>query len=75
MGAAAGLQVDAGVPAVEALRMATVLAAKALGRDDVGTLKPGAYADLIAVEADPLADVRALEKVAFVMQGGKTVAR
>jgi imidazolonepropionase-like amidohydrolase len=70
-----GFLAEAGVPANEALRMATVLAAKALGRDDVGALKPGAYADLIAVEADPLADVRALEKVAFVMQGGKPVAR
>lgn len=70
-----GYLADAGVPAAEAIRMATVIAAKALGRDDVGALKPGAYADLIAVDADPLADVRALERVTFVMQGGKAVAR
>jgi imidazolonepropionase-like amidohydrolase len=70
-----GYLVGAGVPANEALRMATVLAAKALGRTDVGTLKAGSFADLIAVEADPLADVRALERVAFVMQGGRVVVR
>ncbi len=70
-----GYLAGAGVPAADALRMATVLAAKALGRDDVGVLKAGAYADLIAVEADPLADPRALEHVAFVMQGGRAVMR
>ena len=70
-----GYLIGAGVPPAEAIRMATVLAARALGRDDVGTLKAGNLADLIAVEADPLADVRALERVAFVMQGGRVVGR
>ena len=70
-----GYLVGAGVPPGEALRMATVLAAKALGRSDVGTLKAGNLADLIAVEADPLGDVRALERVAFVMLGGRVVGR
>jgi imidazolonepropionase-like amidohydrolase len=36
----------------------------------VGELSAGAYADLIAVTDDPLADVRALERVSFVMKGG-----
>ncbi|MCH7986386.1 MAG: amidohydrolase family protein [Acidobacteria bacterium] len=42
--------------------------------DRVGALEPGKFADLIAVEGDPLADVALLEKVGFVMKGGK-VAR
>ena len=45
-----------------------------MGRDkDVGRIAPGYYADLIAVGGDPLADVRALEKVGFVMKGGAVV--
>ena len=36
----------------------------------LGTLEAGKYADLIAVEGDPLADVAALESVVFVMKGG-----
>ena len=40
---------------------------------DVGTLEAGKYADLIAVTADPLQDVRALENVGFVMKGGVVV--
>jgi imidazolonepropionase-like amidohydrolase len=36
----------------------------------VGTIEPGKYADIIAVDSDPLTDVRALEQVGFVMKGG-----
>ena len=36
-------------------------------------MEPGKYADLIAVSGDPLADVRALENVGFVMKGGQVV--
>jgi imidazolonepropionase-like amidohydrolase len=39
----------------------------------VGALAPGAFADLIAVRGDPLADVTELERVTFVMKGGKVV--
>jgi imidazolonepropionase-like amidohydrolase len=39
----------------------------------VGTVEPGKFADLIAVSADPLQDVRALENVGFVMKGGAVV--
>jgi imidazolonepropionase-like amidohydrolase len=63
--------VEAGMPAAEAIQAATVRAAEALGRDDVGLLAPGRYADLIAVDGDPLADVGQLEQVTFVMKGGK----
>lgn len=43
-------------------------------QDQIGTLDPGKYADLIAVDGDPLADVSVLQKVKFVMKGG-TVAK
>jgi imidazolonepropionase-like amidohydrolase len=64
--------VHAGLSPLEALRAATLNAAELLGMDDdVGSLAPGKYADLIAVAANPLEDVRALERVGFVMKGGK----
>ena len=47
-------------------------AAAALGQSgQVGTLRPGAFADLIAIDGDPLTDVAALEDVDWVMKGGK----
>jgi imidazolonepropionase-like amidohydrolase len=49
----------------------TVGAAELIGRDDIGALEPGKWADLIAVKSDPLADVAVLEKVSFVMREGK----
>jgi imidazolonepropionase-like amidohydrolase len=62
-----------GMTPVEAIRSATLNAADALGRDDVGALEPGRHADLIAVDGDPAADVTALEDVDFVMKGGAVV--
>src|SRR5215831_5462840 len=60
-----------GMTPAQAIRSATSSAADLLGRSkDVGTVEAGKYADLIAVSSDPLADVRALEKVGFVMKGG-----
>src|SRR5262245_59954602 len=60
-----------GLTPAQAIRTATSSAADLLGRaKDVGRLEAGKYADLIAVSADPLQDVRALEKVEFVMKGG-----
>jgi imidazolonepropionase-like amidohydrolase len=57
---------------MEAIRSATVSASDLIGRDNnAGSLEPGRFADLIAVRGDPLADVRALEDVAFVMKEGK----
>ncbi len=61
-----------GMTPAQAIRAATSSAADLIGRSkDVGTIEAGKYADLIAVDADPLADVRSLEHVAFVMKGGK----
>jgi imidazolonepropionase-like amidohydrolase len=62
-----------GMTPVEAIRSATLNAADALGRDDVGALESGRHADLIAVDGDPAADVTALEDVDFVMKGGAVV--
>ncbi|MFN9778990.1 MAG: amidohydrolase family protein [Alphaproteobacteria bacterium] len=60
-----------GMTPMQAIQSATVNAADALGlAGQVGELSPGAYADLIAVTDDPLADVRALERVSVVMKGG-----
>lgn len=66
------LMVEAGFTPEEAIRSATVVAAEHLEMsDDIGTLETGKYADIIAVTTDPLKDIRALEKVAFVMKGGE----
>jgi imidazolonepropionase-like amidohydrolase len=60
-----------GMPPIEAIRAATVNAAELLGwQDRVGALEAGKYADLIAVDGDPLADITVLRKVKFVMKGG-----
>ena len=70
-----GLQ-DAGLTPAEVLRAATVDAARLMGWEDrVGALAPGRFADLIAVEGDPLAAVSALHGVTFVMKGGTVVRK
>jgi imidazolonepropionase-like amidohydrolase len=59
---------------LDAIQAATIHAADLLGWSDrVGTLEKGRYADLIAVDGDPLTDVRVLENVRFVMKGGAVV--
>lgn len=63
-----------GMPPLEAIRAATMNAAELLGwQNRVGTLEPGKYADLIAVEGDPLVDITVLQHVKFVMKGGAVV--
>ncbi|MFS0737403.1 amidohydrolase family protein [Sphingomonas sp. 1P06PA] len=65
------VMVQYGMTPAEALQAATVRAAEALGRTrDVGAIQAGRYGDIIAVAGDPLANVRTLEQVAFVMKGG-----
>jgi imidazolonepropionase-like amidohydrolase len=63
-----------GTTPLQAIQAATVNAADLLGwADRVGALEPGKYADLIAVQGDPLQDVTVLEHVGFVMKGGQVV--
>ncbi|MCY1020090.1 metal-dependent hydrolase family protein [Pyxidicoccus sp. MSG2] len=65
------LLVQAGLPPAEALRAATVNAAELLGvSDKLGTLEPGKLADVVAVPGNPLQDIRATQKVFFVMKEG-----
>jgi imidazolonepropionase-like amidohydrolase len=63
-----------GLPAVETIRAATVNAAELLGKSDqVGSIEKGKFADLIAVSGDPVIDITELERVKFVMKGGKVI--
>ena len=65
---------EAGMPPLEVLRAATVNAAGLLGWGDrIGSLEAGKLADIIAVDGDPLKDVKDLQKVKFVMKGGEVV--
>jgi len=60
-----------GLTPMQAIQAATTSAADLLGWSDrVGAVAPGLYADLIAVDGDPLADITELERVKFVMKGG-----
>jgi imidazolonepropionase-like amidohydrolase len=66
------LMVDYGMPAADALRAGTSVAADLLRLEgEVGSLAPGAYADLVAMPGDPTADISTLKQIDFVMQGGR----
>jgi imidazolonepropionase-like amidohydrolase len=66
------LHIMAGQTPMGAIRSATIISAEALNmQNDVGSIEAGKFADIIAVEGNPLDDVTVLEKVSFVMQGGK----
>ena len=70
------VMVKLGLTPLSAIQAATVNAADLLGWSDrVGSLEPGNYADLIAVEGDPTKDVTTLERVKFVMKGGEVVKK
>jgi imidazolonepropionase-like amidohydrolase len=65
------LMVKYGMPAADVLRASLLNGARLLGKQDaIGRLKPGFYADVIAVGGDPLQDISALEHVSFVMKNG-----
>jgi imidazolonepropionase-like amidohydrolase len=68
------LLVKAGVPPTDAILSATSAAAALLDAGaDIGTVKAGRFADLIATDTNPLDDITALERVTFVMKGGTVV--
>jgi imidazolonepropionase-like amidohydrolase len=62
-----------GMRPIEAIQSATVHAAEALGRDDVGVIEVGRHADLVGVVGDPVADVTVLQQVPLVIKGGVVV--
>ncbi|HEY7031702.1 MAG TPA: amidohydrolase family protein [Thermomicrobiales bacterium] len=69
------LLVEAGLSPLEVLRLATQgNAAELRAQDDLGTLTPGKKADLVLLEADPLADIRSTRRIRLVIQNGAVVA-
>lgn len=64
--------VEGGMTPMEAIRSATVSAADLLGMTDkIGSIAKGKYADIVAVDGDPLADIKNMKNIAFVMKEGK----
>ena len=67
------LWVELGVPPMQVLQAATLWPGRFFGRDDIGNLKPGALADVIAVRGDPLTDMTVLRDVDVIVKGGRVV--
>jgi imidazolonepropionase-like amidohydrolase len=67
--------VEAGILPMEVIKMATSINAKVLEMDGkIGAIKPGAFADFVAVKGNPLKDIRILEKPNYVMKGGTVIS-
>jgi imidazolonepropionase-like amidohydrolase len=65
-----------GLSPIEAIRASTITAAELMGwSDQIGPVESGKWADLVAVEGDPLAEISALRNLRFVMKGGKIVRK
>jgi imidazolonepropionase-like amidohydrolase len=68
------LYVQAGIPAAEVLRMATLTPALVMGVDkDRGVIAPGKLADMILIDGDPTRNIRDINKITTVIKGGKTI--
>lgn len=66
------LMCEVGMPPIEAIRSATVSTSQLLGIEDkAGTIESGKWADIIAVDGNPLEDVKVLQEMSFVMKDGK----
>ena len=64
----------AGLTPVRAILAGTSINAEAMGwQNEIGSIEKGKYADLIAVSGDPIADITELQRVRFVMKGGKVI--
>lgn len=66
---------EAGLTPMQVLTASTRNAARAMGREDIGTLEPGRLADLVVLDADPLASVANLRRVRLVARGGEIWTR
>jgi imidazolonepropionase-like amidohydrolase len=65
---------NAGMSPVRAIESGTMVNAEALGwQNDIGSIEKGKYADLVAVSGDPLKDITELQRMKFVMKGGKII--
>ena len=63
-----------GLTPARAIQGGTTINAEVMGwHDQIGSIDKGKYADLIAVSGDPLADITELQRVKFVMKGGKVI--
>ena len=62
-----------GMTPLHALQTATINAADLLGVDDRAKLEEGKLADIIAVNGNPLDDIKVMEEVSFVMKGGDVI--
>lgn len=66
------IMVKYGMTPAQAIRSATINSAELLGvENDSGSIVPGKYADVVALKGDPIADIRLLQKIDFVMKGGE----
>jgi imidazolonepropionase-like amidohydrolase len=66
-----GYMVEAGMPAMETIKSATVVAAEVLGMSDkLGSIEVGKLADIVATDENPLKSIKTMEKVSFVMKDG-----
>lgn len=66
-----GYMIEAGMPAMETIKAATISAAELLGeKDKLGSIEIGKLADIVAVDGDPLKDSQVFSKVVFVMKDG-----
>ena len=65
------LYVQAGIPAVDALRSATIVPARVMKKDkELGSIAPGKLADLILIDGDPTADIRDIRRVVLTVKDG-----
>jgi imidazolonepropionase-like amidohydrolase len=62
--------VEAGMKPIDAINAAGSIAAEVLGADDIGQIKKGMHADIVAVPGNPLKDMSLMTQVNFVMKGG-----
>jgi hypothetical protein len=65
---------QAGMTSVRAIQSGTIVNAEVLGwQDQVGSIEKGKFADLVAMSGDPVRDITELQRIKFVMKGGKVI--